>query len=79
MQEQCRGRHSSAVPLTLEACAEKIVLSPDRPALANGSEAVKGQFEIERHILQVLGANAGPEICDVANRAKLYTTFLVEK
>jgi hypothetical protein len=63
----------------LEGYAEKFVLSPDQSAPANGSEAVKGQLEMERHYLQVLAANAGTQICDVANCARLYAGSLAEK
>jgi hypothetical protein len=63
----------------LEGRAEKFVLSPDQSTLAGRSEAVKGQLEIKRHDLQVLAANAGTQICDVANCARLHPGFLAEK
>jgi len=63
----------------LEGYAEKFVLSPNQSALANRSKAVKRQFKIERNDLQVLSANAGTEICDVPNSARLYAGFLAER
>lgn len=62
-----------------EGYTEEFVPSPDQSTLASGSEAVTVQLEIKRHNRQVLGANAGTEICDVANCAGLNTGFLAEK
>lgn len=42
-----------------EGNADEFFLSPDQPTLASGSEAVKGQLEIERHDLQIWCAYTG--------------------
>jgi hypothetical protein len=63
----------------LENNAEKIAVSPNQSALANRSEIVKGQCELNRHELVVLTANACARICDIADRARMYARFLTEK
>jgi len=63
----------------LESNAEKVAVPPNQSALANRSEIVKGQCELKRHQLAVLTADAGTGICDVADGARMYTRFLIEK
>ena len=62
-----------------EGHAEKIALAPDQTAHAKRPEIVKGQRDVKRDDLQVLGAHARSEICDVANCTRMYTGLPAEE